>query len=66
MLLTELQVLKELEEAGVLKSKKIGTSLVFKLNQGHFLIDDVLFPLFQKENKSIKILTEFLLKKGKF
>ena len=59
-------VLKELEEAGVLKSKKIGTSLVFKLNQGHFLIDDVLFPLFQKENKSIKILTEFLLKKIKF
>jgi predicted nucleotidyltransferase len=59
-------VLKELEHVGVLKSKKIGTSLVFKINHEHFLVKDILCPLFQGEKKSVETLSKFILKKIKF
>jgi len=55
-------ILKELEQANVLVSKKIGTSLVFSLNQGHYLVEDVLAPLFRAENNSLTLLGDFLKK----
>lgn len=59
-------ILKELEKNGVLVSKKIGTSLVFSLNYGHYLVDDIILPLFQNENKSLLVLGKYLTKKISF
>lgn len=59
-------ILKELEQNGVLISKKIGTSLVFSLNRGHYLVDNILLPLFQEESKSIQALEKYLTKKISF
>lgn len=59
-------VLKDLERMGVLVSKKFGTSLVFKLNRGHYLVDNVLIPLFKSESRALNEMSGFIVKKIKF
>lgn len=58
-------VLKELEKVGVLVSKKYGTSLVFRLNRGHYLVDDLLVPVFKKERQSLDDFSKFIVPKVK-
>lgn len=61
------RALKVLEGSGVLISKIIGRSVVYKLNKGHYLVDEVIGPLFEKEKKIIRErLSDFIVKNIKF
>jgi len=55
-------ILKELDDAGVLTSRKFGTSIVFALNKGHFLVDDIIIPLFMKEKEAKAELGKAIVK----
>lgn len=54
------KVLKELAKQGALTSNKYGTSLVFRLNYGHYLVDKVIIPLFKREQSGIDELARFI------
>lgn len=58
--------LKELEKEGVLIKKRIGRSLIFKLNIGNFLVDSLIAPLFEKERTAKKELFKAISGKIKF
>ncbi len=60
------KILKELESAGVLTSKKIGKSLVFNIDQEHYLCSDLIIPLFQKEKEAKTKLKKMILKSISF
>ena len=45
-------VLNDLEKQGLLVSRHIGASIVFTLNRGHFLVEEIIVPLFEKEKGS--------------
>jgi len=58
-------ILKELEKNGILVSQKYGTALVFKLNDGHYLVEKVVIPLFVQEQSAIDDLGHFIAKRLK-
>ena len=43
--------LKELEKEGVLKSARVGRSMVYSLNLGHYLVEKIVRPVFDKERE---------------
>ena len=45
-------VLGELEQQGVLTSRKFGTSILYRLNNGHLLAEEIIIPLFKKEKEA--------------
>jgi len=59
-------ILKELEAEGVLRSKKIGRSLVFSLNDKHYITARLIAPLFNKEKTAKQALAKVILKNIKF
>jgi len=59
-------ILKELQNEGILTSKRFGRSLVFSLNQDHYLTSDVIIPLFRKEKDIKNKLKQIILKSINF
>ena len=55
-------ILNDLEEQGALVGQQIGTSIVYTLNEGHFLVDEIIKPLFKKESGSRSELAEKIKK----
>lgn len=55
-------VLKDLEKNNILVSRRHGTSLVFRLNKGHYLADEVIIPIFRKERSAIDFLGHYFAK----
>ena len=53
------KTLKELSLQGIVSFRKIGRSLVYKLNDEHYIVTNLLFPLFKQE----KLLLRHLAKK---
>lgn len=54
--------LKELEREGVLKSARIGRSIVYSLNSGHYLAEKIVKPIFNKEREIKKELINRIIK----
>ena len=55
-----------MESTGFLTSRRFGTSIVYSLNKGHFLVDEVIIPLFKKETEAKTELGREILKNIKF
>jgi len=60
------RILKELEKEGVIISKKAGRSILHSLNLRHYLVKNIIFPVFKKEQKSKEDLANFLKTKLNF
>lgn len=60
------KVLKELEKEGVIVSKKAGRSILHSLNRNHYLVKNIILPVFIKENQFKKTLAEILKTKLNF
>ncbi len=56
------EILKELEKAGVLSSKQIGRSVVFRLNAEQHLVKNLIVPLFRDERKVLEEAMMFISK----
>lgn len=59
-------ILNDLEKQGLLVSCRIGTSIVYTLNKSHFLVEEIVRPLFQKEREAKTNLGREIAKKIKF
>jgi len=56
------RALKELEEQAIVISQKAGRAILYTLNQNHYLVSNIILPMFEKESEAVKSLTEFLKK----
>jgi DNA-binding transcriptional ArsR family regulator len=45
-------ILNDLEKQNLLISRHIGTSIVYTLNSGHYLVEEIIKPLFRKEREA--------------
>ena len=59
-------ILAELKKEGVLTSHEYGRSLVYSLNYGHYLVDQVLLPLFRHEHDVLGEIKAIVDNKFKF
>jgi len=57
------RALKELEIEGIVISRQIGKSTPYFLNKKHYLVNNVVLPMFKKEMNSKKELVKFLKRK---
>lgn len=57
------RALKELEEQAIVINQKAGRSILYNLNQNHYLVSSAILPMFEKESEAMKSLVEFF-KKG--
>lgn len=53
--------LQELSQHGLVKMRKVGRSILYSLNKEHFLVDEILLPLFLKEKRMFLSLTKTIL-----
>ena len=53
--------LQELSQHGLVKMRKVGRSILYSLNKEHFLVDEILLPLFRKEKRLFLSLTRAIL-----
>ena len=53
--------LQELSQHGVVKMRKAGRSILYSLNREHFLVGEILLPLFLKEKRMFLSLTKTIL-----
>lgn len=60
------RILKELENDGVIISKRAGRSILHFLNRKHYLVKNIILPIFRKEKEAKKDLSEFLKAKLNF
>lgn len=56
-------ILAELKKEGVLTSREYGRSVVYSLNYGHYLVDQVLLPLFRSEHDVLGEIKTIINKK---
>lgn len=54
--------LKELSRHGLVNMRSVGKSFVYWLNEEHFLVKDILRPIFEKEAKIFQLVTKVILK----
>jgi len=54
------RALKELEEQAIVISQQAGRSILYSLNQNHYLVSTAILPMFKKESEAMKNLTELL------
>jgi predicted nucleotidyltransferase/biotin operon repressor len=59
------KALKGLYQEGVLSLKAIGRTHLYKLNQGHLMVQNLLAPLFKHEIKGVDILVHLINQKIK-
>ncbi len=59
-------ILKELESEEIVLSKKVGRSILHSLNSKHYLVKNIILPLFCKEKKITEDLVKFLKSKINF
>jgi predicted nucleotidyltransferase len=55
------QSLQELSQHGLVKMRKVGRSILYSLNKDHILVDEILLPMFKKEEKLFLSLTKSIL-----
>jgi hypothetical protein len=53
--------LQELSKNGLVRMRKVGRSILYSLNKEHILVDEILIPLFKKEEKLYLSLTNAIL-----
>jgi len=53
--------LQELSQHGLVKMRKVGRSILYSLNKEHILVDELLLPLFKKEERLFQSLTKTIL-----
>ena len=53
--------LQELSQHGLVKMRKVGRSILYSLNKEHILVDEILVPLFKKEERLFLSLTKTIL-----
>ena len=53
--------LQELSQHGLIKMRKAGRSILYSLNKEHILVDEMLLPLFTKESRLFRSLTQMVL-----
>lgn len=53
--------LKELTDQGVVNMRSVGSSLVYWLNEGHFLVQEIIRPAFEKEEGVFAQITRIIL-----
>ena len=53
--------LQELSYHGLVKMRKVGRSILYSLNKEHILVDEILVPLFKKEERLFLSLTKTIL-----
>lgn len=54
------RALKELEEQAIVISQQAGRSILYSLNQNHYLVSTAILPMFKKESEAMKDLTGLL------
>jgi DNA-binding transcriptional ArsR family regulator len=54
--------LQELAQHGLVTMKKVGRSILYSLNKQHILVDEMLIPLFKKEESLFQSLTKEILR----
>lgn len=54
------RALKELEEQAILISQQAGRSILYSLNQNHYLVNTAILPIFKKESEAMKNLANLL------
>jgi predicted nucleotidyltransferase len=57
--------LKDLTRHGVVNMRSVGSSLVYWLNEGHFLVKEIIRPAFEKEENVFKRIARIILKEIK-
>lgn len=57
--------LKELAEQGTVNMRSVGSSLVYWLNEEHFLIKEIIRPAFEKEEGIFGHIVQVILKESK-
>lgn len=57
--------LKDLTIQGVVNMRSVGRSLVYWLNEEHFLVKDIIRPAFEKEETAIRQVSNIILSKIK-
>ena len=53
--------LQELSQHGLVTMRKVGRSILYSLNRQHILVDEILIPLFKKEERLFQSLTKTIL-----
>jgi predicted nucleotidyltransferase len=53
--------LQKLSQHGLVKMRKVGRSILYSLNKEHILVDELLLPLFKKEERLFQSLTRTIL-----
>lgn len=54
--------LKDLTKYGVVNMRSVGSSLIYWLNEEHFLVKEIIRPVFEKEERVFEHLTRIVLK----
>lgn len=57
--------LKELSEQGVVLVNNTGGGVLYKINEKNLLVKELLYPLFEKESRLIKVMSQSLINKLK-
>ena len=60
------RILKELKAEGVVTAKKAGRSILYSLNSKHYLVKNVILPIFKKEQRARMDLVRLLKSKLDF
>lgn len=53
--------LQELSQHGLVTMRKVGRSILYSLNKQHILVDEILIPLFKKEERLFQSLSKTIL-----
>jgi predicted nucleotidyltransferase len=53
--------LQELSQHGLVTMRRVGRSILYSLNKQHILVDEILLPLFKKEERLFQSLTKAVL-----
>ncbi len=56
--------LKDLSEHGLVNVRSVGKSLIYWLNEEHFLVRDILGPIFGKEARLFSYISKIILKES--
>jgi len=54
-------ILQELSQHGLVRMRKVGRSILYSLNKEHILVQEILFPMFNKERKLFFSLAKTVL-----
>ena len=54
-------ILQELFQHGLVRMRKVGRSILYSLNKEHILVQEILFPMFNKERKLFFALAKTVL-----